>query len=206
MEARGSAQVFEEAAIDLGRALAAYAEARSSKGSPRGRRQVGFPLRKKKGHCRDSFRLRAAATLTGRITCQAALPRSGESHPTAVALLCPSRQRSSKLPARGSSQLVKTHDRLCLEDLAVANLIRNKYLARAIGDAGWAELARQVTYTQAWRGGQVLVADRWFPSTRICSRCGLVKQRMGLADRVFRCDRCGMVMGRDRNAAANLAA
>jgi putative transposase len=52
----------------------------------------------------------------------------------------------------------------------------------------------------------VLVADRWFPSTKTCSQCGLVKQRMGLADRVFRCDRCGMVMDRDRNAAANLAA
>jgi len=105
-----------------------------------------------------------------------------------------------------SSRLVKTHDRLCLEDLAVANLVRNKHLARAISDAGWAELARQLDYKQVWRGGQVLVADRWFPSTRSCSRCGTLKQRMGLAERTFRCDRCGLVMDRDRNAAANLAA
>jgi putative transposase len=105
-----------------------------------------------------------------------------------------------------SSRLVQTHDRLCLEDLAVANLIRNKHLSRAIGDAGWAELARQVTYKQAWRDGQVLFADRWFPSSRTCSRCGLVKQRMGLAERVFCCDGCGLVMDRDCNAAANLAA
>jgi putative transposase len=74
-----------------------------------------------------------------------------------------------------SSQLVKTHDRLCLEDLAVANLIRNKHLARAITDAGWAEFARQLAYKQAWRGGQVMVADRWFPSTKTCSRCGWIK-------------------------------
>ena len=105
-----------------------------------------------------------------------------------------------------SSRLVKTHDRLCLEDLAVANLVRNKHLARAISDAGWAELARQLGYKQVWRGGQVLVADRWFPSTRSCSRCGTLKQRMGLVERTFRCDRCGLVMDRDRNAAANLAA
>jgi putative transposase len=105
-----------------------------------------------------------------------------------------------------SSQLVKTHDRLCLEDLAVANLIRNKHLARAIADAGWAELGRQLAYKQAWHGGQVLVADRWFASTRTCSRCGRVKDRMGLAERWFRCDACGLAMDRDRNAAANLAA
>jgi putative transposase len=105
-----------------------------------------------------------------------------------------------------SSQLVKTHDRLCLEDLAVANLIRNKHLARAIADAGWAEFGRQLAYKQAWHGGQIMVADRWFPSTRTCSRCGLVKQQIGLAERTFRCDRCGLTIDRDRNAAANLAA
>jgi putative transposase len=105
-----------------------------------------------------------------------------------------------------SSRLVKTHDRLCLEDLAVANLMRNKYLARAIGDAAWAELARQVVYKQAWRGGQVVLAERWLASTKTCSRCGLVKQRMRLAERAFRCETCGLVMDRDCNAAANLAA
>jgi putative transposase len=105
-----------------------------------------------------------------------------------------------------SSQLVKSHDRLCLEDLAVANLIRHKHLARAIADAGWAELGRQLAYKQGWRGGQVMVADRWFASTKTCSRCGHVKDRMGLAERTFTCDGCGLVVDRDRNAAANLAA
>jgi putative transposase len=51
-----------------------------------------------------------------------------------------------------------------------------------------------------------MVADRWLPSTRTCSRCGLIKQQMGLDERVFSCDACGLVMDRDRNAAANLAA
>jgi putative transposase len=105
-----------------------------------------------------------------------------------------------------SSQLVKTHDRLCVEDLAVANLMGNRQLARAIGDAAWAAFARQLAYKQAWRGGQVMVCDRWFPSTRTCSRCGLVRQRMRLGERILHCDGCGLLMDRDRNAAANLAA
>ncbi|MFL6187590.1 MAG: RNA-guided endonuclease InsQ/TnpB family protein, partial [Actinomycetes bacterium] len=104
-----------------------------------------------------------------------------------------------------SSQLVQTHDRLCLEDLAVANLMTNRHLARAIGDAAWTELARQLTYKAAWFGAELVACDRWFPSTKTCWRCGMVKQRMGLAERIFRCDGCGLVADRDRNAAANLA-
>jgi putative transposase len=105
-----------------------------------------------------------------------------------------------------SGKLVKTHDRLCLEDLTVANLIRNKHLARAISDAAWAELARQVTYKAAWLGAELVVCDRWFASTKTCSGCGMVKQKMRLAERIYCCDGCGLAIDRDRNAAANLAA
>jgi putative transposase len=76
-----SAQVFEEAAVDLGSALAAYAKARSSKGCPHGRRQVGFPRRKKKGHCRASFRLRNKQGGSGRFCI-----RVGEGQPRSVTL------------------------------------------------------------------------------------------------------------------------
>jgi putative transposase len=105
-----------------------------------------------------------------------------------------------------SSQLVQTHDRICLEDLAVANLMINRRLARAISDAAWAELARQLIYKSAWFGADVVVCDRWFPSTRTCSRCGSVKQQMKLDERDFSCAGCGLAIDRDRNAAANLAA
>jgi len=97
-----------------------------------------------------------------------------------------------------SSQLVQTHDRLCLEDLSVANLMANRRLARAIGDAAWAELARQLTYKSAWFGTELVVCDRWFPSTKTCSTCGMVKQQLKLANRVFRCAGCGLVIDRDR--------
>jgi putative transposase len=105
-----------------------------------------------------------------------------------------------------SSKLVQTHDRLCLEDLTVANLMGNRRLARAIGDAAWTELGRQLTYKAAWLGAELVVCDRWFASTKTCSGCGMVKQQMRLAERIYRCDRCGRTIDRDHNAAANLAA
>jgi putative transposase len=105
-----------------------------------------------------------------------------------------------------SGQLVKTHARLAVEDLAVAHLARNKRLARAIGDAAWAEFGRQLRYKAAWLGAELVTCDRWFASTKTCSQCGTLGERMGLAERLFRCRRCGLATDRDRNAAANLAA
>jgi putative transposase len=103
-----------------------------------------------------------------------------------------------------SNELVKTHDRLVIEDLNVAGMLANHWLARAISDAGWSEFARLLTYKQAWRGGQLVEADRWYPSTRLCPYCGAVNSEMTLADRVFACG-CGHAADRDRNAATNLA-
>jgi putative transposase len=105
-----------------------------------------------------------------------------------------------------SSQLAKTHSQLAIENLAVANLAANRRIARAVADAAWAELARQLSYKAAWLGAELVVCDRWFPSTKTCSRCGRLKEQMPLAERVFCCDGCGLFIDRDRNAAANLAA
>jgi putative transposase len=337
-----SAQVFEEAAVDLGRALFAYAQAKADKST---RRRVGFPRRKRKGHCRDNFRLRNKQGNRGGFALRVGaghprsvtLPRIGtirvhddtrrlrrllrpitqtdphtgqlvvaprarilfatvsrygsrwyvslnvqapdfdpkRRHPPrsandrgrfvgvdrglatfAVAAIANGTEvgrfnapkplehsmvglrRRSRAAARAeprsrnrakatrrlsrkharitgirrtflhevSSQLVKTHDRLCLEDLAVANLIRNKHLTRAIGDAAWTEFARQLGYKAGWFDAELVVCDRWFASTKSCSGCGVVKQQMGLAERIFRCAGCGLAIDRDRNAAANLAA
>ncbi|WP_454852031.1 RNA-guided endonuclease InsQ/TnpB family protein [Promicromonospora soli] len=105
-----------------------------------------------------------------------------------------------------SNQLVKNHDRLVLEDLNITGMTSNRKLSRAISDAAWGELARQITYKQAWRGGQVAVADRWFPSSKTCSACGTLRNDLTLTDRTFECHGCGHVMDRDLNAAVNLAA
>jgi putative transposase len=103
-----------------------------------------------------------------------------------------------------STQLVKTHDRLVIEDLNVAGMVRNRRLARAISDAGWSELARQMRYKASWIGGEVALADRWYPSSQICSRCNARGHRLSLDDRVFTCG-CGYSADRDLNAAVNLA-
>jgi putative transposase len=105
-----------------------------------------------------------------------------------------------------SSQLAKTHSGLAVEDLPVGNLLRNKRLARAITDAAWTEFSRQLRYKTAWLGGELVVCDRWFPSTKTCSACGRAVHQLALGTRTFRCGVCGLVMDRDRNAAANLAA
>ncbi len=103
-----------------------------------------------------------------------------------------------------SGELVKTHDRIVIENLNVAGMLANHRLARAISDAGWAEFARMVRYKQAWRGGQLIEADRWYPSSQLCSLCEQRRTDLTLADRVFTCPN-GHVIDRDGNAATNLA-
>ncbi|MGB6205900.1 RNA-guided endonuclease InsQ/TnpB family protein, partial [Mycobacterium sp.] len=103
-----------------------------------------------------------------------------------------------------SNELVKTHDRLVIEDLNVSGMLRNHHVARAISDAGWAEFARLLGYKQAWRGGQLVAANRWYPSSRLCPSCGAIRADMTLDDRVFTCG-CGHSADRDTNAAVNLA-
>ena len=67
-----------------------------------------------------------------------------------------------------SNALVNTHDRLVIENLNVSGMLANPRLARAISDAGWANFARLLQYKQAWRGGELIIADRWYPSSRLC--------------------------------------
>ncbi|MBB5868191.1 putative transposase [Allocatelliglobosispora scoriae] len=104
-----------------------------------------------------------------------------------------------------SHQLVKTHDRLVLETLNITGMLGNHRLAAAIADAAWTELARQTTYKQAWRGGRLVLADRWYPSTKTCSACRTITPAMPLNQRVFTCGTCGYQADRDHNAAVNLA-
>jgi putative transposase len=92
-----------------------------------------------------------------------------------------------------------------VEHLNVAGMIRNRRLARAISDAGMAELRRQLTYKSSWYGSRLVVADQFHPSSKTCSSCGWVKAKLTLAERTFCCEACGLEMDRDLNAARNLA-
>lgn len=95
---------------------------------------------------------------------------------------------------------------IVLEDLNVKGMMKNHHLARSISDASFAEMKRQITYKAEWNGMQVVFADRFFASSKICSKCGCKKDALPLSVRTFVCDDCGMVLDRDLNAARNLAA
>jgi putative transposase len=105
---------------------------------------------------------------------------------------------------RESSRLAKTHGHLVIEDLCTAGLIRSR-LSRSIADSAWALFANMLRYKTAWYGAVLTLADRFYPSTRRCSACGVLAEKLALSERVFHCSTCGHEADRDRNAAANLA-
>ncbi|WP_181805900.1 IS607 family element RNA-guided endonuclease TnpB [Streptomyces shenzhenensis] len=93
------------------------------------------------------------------------------------------------------------------EDLNVAGMLRNQRLARRIADAGFGEIRRQLDYkTRQRHATRLVVADRWYPSSKTCSGCGAVKAKLPLHVRTYECDACHLVIDRDDNAALNLAA
>ncbi|MQY40995.1 IS607 family transposase IS1602 [Streptomyces sp. RB17] len=93
-----------------------------------------------------------------------------------------------------------------VEDLNVADMLKNRRLARRIADAGFGEIRRQLAYKTQRNGCRIVAANRWFPSSKTCSGCGAVKAKLPLHIRTFECDACGLVIDRDANAALNLAA
>jgi IS605 OrfB family transposase len=104
-----------------------------------------------------------------------------------------------------TTSLATQHGTVVVEQLNVAGMVRNRRLARAISDAGMGELRRQLAYKSTWYGCRLVVADRFYPSSKTCSGCGWVKAKLTLAERTFSCEACGLVMDRDLNAARNLA-
>jgi IS605 OrfB family transposase len=105
-----------------------------------------------------------------------------------------------------TTDLAREHGTVVVEDLNVTGMLANRKLARHIADAGFAEIRRQLAYKTSWKGGRLLVADRWYPSSKTCSACGTVKTKLALPKREYHCDACGLVLDRDLNAARNLAA
>jgi putative transposase len=104
-----------------------------------------------------------------------------------------------------TSRLAKTKSVIVLEHLNVAGMRKNHHLAQAIGDVGWYEFRRQLTYKAAWYGCRIILADRWMASSKTCSSCGWVDETLQLSNRTFHCQQCGLVLDRDLNAALNLA-
>ena len=112
-------------------------------------------------------------------------------------------QRSDFLH-KSSRWLVDRYGLIGIEDLNLKGMVKNHHLARAISDAAWGVLRRQITYKAAWYGSQVVVVDRFFPSSKRCSECGYVLAELALSVREWTCPGCGIGHHRDVNAAINL--
>jgi putative transposase len=103
-----------------------------------------------------------------------------------------------------TSRLARTKSAVVLEDLNVSGMVKNHHLAQAIVDVGFYEFRRQMDYKGKWYGCQVILANRFYPSSKRCSQCGHIKAAMDLSERVYICDHCGLMIDRDLNAALNL--
>ena len=128
--------------------------------------------------------------------------------PQNIAKKVKAKQVKKRLRQARSSDAPLRPEVVVLEDLNVAGMRQNHKLALAISDVGLGEFKRQLGYKTFWQGETLLLADRWFASTKMCSCCGYVKEDMDLSERIYVCENpeCGLVIDRDLNAALNLAA
>lgn len=104
-----------------------------------------------------------------------------------------------------STQLVKNHDMICVEDLKVKNMVKNHKLARSISDASWSKFVELLTYKCSWYGKQIVKIDTFFPSSQTCSCCGFKDPEVkNLEVRNWTCPNCQTKHDRDVNAAKNI--
>ena len=92
---------------------------------------------------------------------------------------------------------------ICIEDLNVSGMMKNKHLSKAVQQQEFYEFRRQIEYKSKWNNIQLVIADRWFPSSKLCSCCGNIKKDLKLTDRIYKCD-CGNIIDRDYQASLNL--
>jgi putative transposase len=105
-----------------------------------------------------------------------------------------------------TTRLIRENQTVIVEDLTVRNMVRNHPLARAISDASWSEVRRQLEYKAGWYGREVIAIDRWYPSSKTCSACGHLLAKLPLGTRAWTCPGCGTLHDRDVNAARNILA
>lgn len=104
-----------------------------------------------------------------------------------------------------TSYITKNYDKIIIEDLNVEGMLKNKKLSGALSDVSFGELARQLAYKALWQGKELVKADRFFASSKLCSGCGYKKEALKLSERQYECENCGLQIDRDLNAAINLA-
>jgi len=107
---------------------------------------------------------------------------------------------------RASTRLVRSADTIVIEDLNVSGMVCNRHMARAISDCGWGEFRRQLAYKCERAGRELMVIDRWYPSSKTCSACGFLLAELSLSTRHWTCPSCRSRHDRDINAAKNILA
>lgn len=103
-----------------------------------------------------------------------------------------------------SSELIKNHDSLAIEDLAITNMVKNHCLAQSISDAGWSMFVTMLEYKAEWYGKNILKIGRFQPSSKLHANCGHINKYLTLSDREWICPKCGELVSRDVNAAINI--
>jgi putative transposase len=176
-----------------------------------------FPADQKADLCREVFRLAAFAAERGlRLAKVVAEIGSGRNIATrdgwrcyprpSKAALCVARlhrrvrNRRRDFHHKLSTTLTRTKSVVVIKDLAGKGMVCSRPLARAISDAGWGELRRMLEYKARWYGCRI-ATDRFYPSSKTCYRCKAVREDLSLSERIFRCEACGLEIGRDWNAA-----
>ena len=105
---------------------------------------------------------------------------------------------------KATTLIARNYSTVCIEDLHVAGMVKNRCLARSVSDVALGEFRRQLEYKTVRSGAVLRVIDRWYPSSKTCSNCGTVKAKLSLSERMFNCDNCGLSIDRDLNAAINI--
>lgn len=103
-----------------------------------------------------------------------------------------------------TSTLTRHAQYFCIEDLNVSGMLKKRRFARAISDVSFYEFKRQLEYKSQYLENVVITVDRYYPSSKVCSHCGSIKETLKLSDRIYQCDACGMQLDRDYNASLNL--
>lgn len=105
-----------------------------------------------------------------------------------------------------TTELVRNNNTICAETLRPKNTVKNHHLAKAVSDAAFGEIVRQLTYKCEWYGREFIQIDAFFPSSKTCSHCGHILDELKLSTRTWTCPECGTRHDRDHNAAKNILA
>ena len=107
---------------------------------------------------------------------------------------------------QATTKIVKTKpSRVVIETLNIKGMMKNKHLSKLIAQQGWNEFKRQLQYKCEFYGIRFIEADKWYPSSKMCSECGHIKDKLSLSERTYICEECGAIIDRDFNASVNLS-